>query len=120
MIFALCTHLTATTPVCDPGLPAGTACVRICKSADGTQARLQIRNVHSAARGELFDAGTPPSGFDAVFDFEHDTSATQSPGTTVDGDWIPYSGGAVKIRIRYQGPSGPAAIDLETNDPDVC
>ena len=31
-----------------------------------TQARLEIRNIHSAAHGQLVNAGTPPSGFDAT------------------------------------------------------
>ena len=121
MPFVRCNHFTATIVTCDSTTPTGTACVCICKSADGSTVRPRIRNLHSATHGRLVkDTGTPPSGIDAVYDFEHDTTGTQSPGTTVDGDWIPYSGGSVTIRIRYQGPGGPTHFDATSNSPEAC
>lgn len=121
MAFVPCDHLSTSIVNCASGPAPGTPCVCICKNEAGDAVRPRIRNVHSAAHGQLTkQTGSPPPGVDAVYDFEHDTTTTQSPGTTVDGAWIPYSGGTIKIRIRFRGDSGPEQFDLETNDPGEC
>ena len=121
LAFSPCNHLTAATVKCDTSPPAGTPCVCVCKNAAGTQVRPRIRNLHDGTHGKLVkDAGTPPAGFLAVYDFLHDTTGTQGGGTVVDGDWVAYPGGKAKIRIRFQDAAGPGQYDIESDAPSPC